>query len=62
MVLTPLQPKIQASKVSEFLPSCANEYAKEKEEKEKNTTTIFTNNHGKVLVTTSDYLLYNILV
>ena len=27
-VLTPIQPKIQASKVSEFAPSCANEYAK----------------------------------
>ena len=69
MVLTPIQPKIQASKVSEFAPSCANEYVKEKEkeeekkekEKEKNTT-IFTKNHGKVLATTSDYLLHDILV
>ena len=51
------------------MASCANEYAREKEkeeeekekEKEKNTT-IFTKNHGKVLVTTSDYLLNNILV
>ena len=74
-VLTPIQPKIQASKVSEFAPSCANEYAKEEEEKEEEekekekekekkekNMTIFTKNHGKVLATTSDYLLHNILV
>ena len=47
----------------EFAPSCANEYAKEEEEKEKEKNmTIFTKNHGKVLATTSDYLLHNILV
>ena len=46
----------------EFAPQCANEYAKEKEEKEKKNTTIFTKNHGKVLVTMSDYLLRIILV
>ena len=58
-----MQPKIQASKVSEFATSCANEYAKEKEEEEEEkNTTIFTKNHGKVLATTSDYLLHNILV
>ena len=56
MVLTPIQPKIQASKVSEFAPSCTNKYAKEK------NMTILTKNHGKVLATTSDYLLYNIPV
>ena len=49
MVLPPIQPKIQASKVSEFAPSCTNKYVKEreKEEKEKNTI-IFTKNHGEV--------------
>ena len=41
MVLPPIQLKIQVLKVSEFAPSCANEYAKEKEKEEKNTT-IFT--------------------
>ena len=50
--------KIQALKVSEFVPSCANEYAKEKE---KNMT-IFTKNHEEVLATKSDYLLHTILV
>ena len=39
------------------------EKEEEEEEEEKNTT-IFTKNHGKVriLTTTSDYLLHNILV
>ena len=62
MVLTPIQPKIQASKVSEFVPACANEYAKEEEEEKEKNTTIFAKNHGKVLATTSDYLLHDILV
>ena len=38
MPLTPIQPKILTSEISQFAPHCANEYAKEKEEKEKNTT------------------------
>ena len=41
MLLTPIQPKILTSKVSHFAPHSANEYAKDKEEKERNTT-IFT--------------------
>ena len=40
MVLTPVQPKIQALKVSEFASSCANEYAKEEKEEEKEKNTI----------------------
>ena len=35
MLLTPIQPKILTSKISHFVPHCANEYAKEEEEKEK---------------------------
>ena len=45
-VLSPIKPKIQASKVLEFSPSCANEYAKDRE-KEKNMT-IFTKYHEQV--------------
>ena len=41
MLLTPIQPKILTLKILHFAPYCANEYAKEKEEKEKNMT-IFT--------------------
>ena len=61
MVLPPIQPKIQALKVSEFAPCCVNKYTKEKEEKEKNMT-IFIKNHGEVLATKSDYLLHTIFV
>ena len=42
MLLTPIQPKILTSKISHFAPHCANEYVKEKEEKEKKNMTIFT--------------------
>ena len=38
------------------------EEEKEKEKEKEKNTTIFTKNHGKVLATTSDYLLHNILV
>lgn len=48
MVLTPIQPKIQALKLSEFAPLYTNEYTKEKEEKEENTT-IFVKYHREVL-------------
>ena len=44
------------------MPACANEYAKEEEEEKEKNTTIFAKNHGKVLATTSDYLLHDILV
>ena len=30
-----MQPKILTSKISRFVPHCANKYAKEKEEKEE---------------------------
>ena len=35
MLLTQIQPKIKALKISYYAPHCANEYAKEKKEKEK---------------------------
>ena len=40
-----MQPKIFTSKISYFVPHCANEYAKEKgekEEEEEKSMTIFT--------------------
>ena len=55
-VLTPVQPKIQASNVLEFVPFCANKHVKEKEEKEKNTT-VFTKFHRELLAIISAYLL-----
>ena len=57
-LLTPKQSKMCASKVSYFVPHCANKYVKEKE---KNTT-IFTKYHGDLLTTRSDYLFNNTLV
>ena len=59
MLLIPIQLKIHALKVSDFVPFCANEYEKEKEEKEK---MIFRKCHGDLLMTMSDCLLDNILV
>ena len=53
MVLIPIQPKIQASKVLEFAFHSTNEYGKEKE----NNTTILAQNHGEVLKTTSDFFI-----
>ena len=35
ILLIPIQAKIKALKISYYEPHCANEYAKEKEEKEK---------------------------
>ena len=61
MLLTLIQPKIQASKISYYVSHCANEYVKEKEEKEKKTT-IFTKYHGELLTTMSDCLCNNTLV
>ena len=46
-LLTPIQPKLHASKVSHFVPHCANEYVKEKKEKK---TTIFTQYHGELII------------
>ena len=46
VLMTPMQPKIQASKVSEFVPFCANEYVKENEEEK--CMTIFTIFHEKL--------------
>ena len=66
MLLTPIQPKIQALKISYYASHCANEYAKEKEEKEKEKkeekTTIFTKYHWELLTTMSDCLFNNTLV
>ena len=64
MLLTPIQPKIQALKISYYASHWANEYAKEKEEKEKEKekTTIFTKYHGELLTTMSDCLFNNTLV
>ena len=61
MLLTPIQPKILTLKISHFAPHCANEYAKEKEEKEKNMT-MFTKWHEELPMTMRDYLLNNALI
>ena len=61
MVLTPIKPQIQALKNLYYAPQCANEYVKDKEEKEKRTT-IITKYHGELLMTMSDCLLNNTLV
>ena len=44
MLLTPIQPKIKALKISYYAPPCAIEYAKEKKEKKEKEKkkTIFT--------------------
>ena len=55
-----INPKIQASKVSEFVPLCANKDVKEKEE--KRNMTLFTNYHKQLLLTVSDYLIHNVSV
>ena len=55
MPLTPIQPKIKASRISYYVPHCANEYAKEKEEEKK--MTIFTKYHGELLTIMSDCFL-----
>ena len=47
-VLTPVQPKIQALKVLEFVPFCANKYAKEK------NRTVFTKFYGELFVIISN--------
>ena len=44
MLLTVMQPQIQASKILYNVPHCANGYVKEKEKEKK--TTIFTKYHG----------------
>ena len=58
MLLAPIQPKIQASKITYYAPRCTNEYAKEKEKK----MTIFIKYHGELLMTMSDCLFNNMLV
>ena len=57
MLLTPIQPKIHHSVLQKFTfcAPCVNQYAKEK------NTTIFTNHHGELLATLSDYLFNNML-
>ena len=60
-LLTPIQAKVHTLKISHFVPHCANKYAKEKEVKEKNMT-IFTQCHGELLMTVSNYLLNKALV
>ena len=57
MFLTPIQPKIQASKISYYVPHCANKYAKEKKK-----ITIFIKFHGELLMNMSDCLFNNMLV
>ena len=61
MLLTPIQPKIKALKISYYAPHCVNKYAKEKEEKEKKTI-IFTNFHRELLMIMSNCLFNNMLV
>ena len=39
MLLTPIQPKMKALKISYYAPHCANEHTKEKKKEQK--TTIF---------------------
>ena len=56
--VTPIQPKIKASKISYYAPQWANEYAKEKEKEEEKKTTIFTKYHGELLTIMSDCILF----
>ena len=63
MLLTTMQPKILILKISHFAPHSTNEYAKEKEEKEKESnTTIFTKWHEKLPMTMTDCLFNNTIV
>ena len=52
MLLSPIQPKIKALKISYYAPHYANEYAKEKEKK----MIIFTKYHGELLTIMSNCL------
>ena len=52
MLLTPIQPKIQALKVKCFVLPYTNEYAKEKEKK----TTFFTKCHRELATNCYDQL------
>ena len=45
MLLTPIQPKMQALKILDHAPHCANEYVKEKK------TKIITKYHEELLMT-----------
>ena len=45
MLLTPIESKIKALKISYYVPHCANEYGKEEKDKEKKIA-IFTEYHG----------------
>ena len=56
LLLTPIQPKINALKISYYASHCANEYVKEKE------TTILTKYHGELLTIMSDCLFNSMLV
>ena len=58
MLLTPIQPKIQALKVKCFVLPYTNEYAKEKEKK----TTFFTKCRRELLTVMINYLFNNIVV
>ena len=60
MLLTPIQPKIKALKITYFVSHCTSKYAMENEEKEKNMT-IFIKYHGELLTTTRDDL-FNMLL
>ena len=59
MLLTLIQPKIKVLKDIYYVSHCTGKYAKENEEKEKNTT-IFAKYHTELLKTVRDYL-FNML-
>jgi len=56
-----IQPRYKLQKMLAVGASCANEYAKEEKEKEKNTT-FYTKCHKALLKYKKDYLLNNMLV
>ena len=59
MLVTPIQPKIKALKISYYAPHCTNECAKETERmKEKEKNDIFTKQH-EVILTIMSYCLFN---
>ena len=58
MLLTPIQSKIKALKISHYAHHCANKYAKEKEKK----MMIFTKYHGELLTIMSDCFFNDTLV
>ena len=58
-VVTPTQPKIQALNLHPLALMTMWRRRRKKEEKQKNRT-CFTKYHGKIIVTTNNYLPYNI--